>query len=210
MQYVVRTATNKEASPTWVVASLFLIGLLISVSPSHATTIQFLATDLTNTIPGEDLWRYDYRVDNRAFVMDEGFFIEFDYNIYSNLQFPPPVVNSDWDPQVTQPDLILMDNGIYDALALIDIPSLTDLFSVIFVWSGGAAAPGSQPFTIYDTAFNPVETGVTTPAVPIPAPTPAVLIAFGLFGLAARRRFPPKTPSTTPWKARSPSATARR
>lgn len=186
MQYVVRTATSKSASPHRVLASLLVMGLMVVTGPGHATAIQFLATDLADSTPGEDLWRYDYRVGNRNFLMDEGFFIEFDYNRYSRLQYPPPLVNNDWDPQVSQPDLILTDNGLYDALALTDSPSLGDLFSVTFVWSGGATTPGSQPYTIYDTAFNPIETGATTRAVPIPAS--AALVASGLFGLAARRR----------------------
>lgn len=162
--------------------------------PSHALAIQFRVTDLVNTTPGEDLWRYDYRVGNRAFMTGQGFFIEFDYNTVRQLQDPPPAVNGDWDPQVTQPDLILTDNGLYDAWALVDSPSLADLFSVTFVWSGGATGPGPQPYTLYDANFNVIETGRTAPAVPTSAP--AALIVIGLFGLAATRRRRVRTPKS--------------
>jgi hypothetical protein len=188
MKDIVRDAARRGAAPTWVLAPLLWIGLMSFTGPSHALTIQFMATDLTNTTPGEDLWRYDYRVSNGTFLKDQGFFIEFDYNTYSNLQDPPPAVNGDWDVLVTQPDLALTDNGLYDALALADGPSLNDLFSLTFVWGGGATAPGSQPYTIYDASLTTIQTGNTI-AVPIPASEALVQVGLaGLFFLVARRR----------------------
>jgi len=186
MKDVVRNAANRGAAAAWVLGLLLLTGLMSVAGPSHAFAIQFRVTDLVNTTPGEDLWRYDYRVGNGTFLTGQGFSIEFDYNTLSQLQDPPPVINGDWDPLVTQPDLGIPDNGFYEAWALANGPSLADLFSVTFVWNGGATEPGPQPYSVYDANYNVIETGSTAPAVPTPAP--AALIAIGLFGLAATRR----------------------
>lgn len=166
-----------------------LLLALALTAPVHAFEVQFRATDLIDNTSSQDLWRYDYRVSDGTFLLGQGFYVEFDYNTTSNLQDPPPAVNGDWDPQVAQPSQIIPDTGLYDALARADNPSLANLFSVEFVWSGGATGPGSQPFTVYDAAFAPIETGNTVAATPIPAP--AALIAIGLLALsvpgAARR-----------------------
>ena len=175
-----RRATGRRAMGTALLLTLAL------TAPAHAIQIEYLATDLTDTTPGQDLWRYDYRVGNGTFLAGQGFFVEFDYNTTSDLQDPPPAVNGDWDPQVAQPSQIIPDTGLYDALARADSPALANLFSVEFVWSGGVTGPGSQPFTVYDAAFAPIETGNTVAATPIPAP--AALIAIGLLALSVPRR----------------------
>ncbi len=155
-------------------------------APAQAVQIDYWTTNLPDTVPGEDLWRYDYRVSDGTFLAGQGFFVQFDYNLYADLGDPPPAVNGDWDPAVAQPSQILPDDGLYDALALVDNPSLLNLFSVEFIWSGGPAGPGAQPFTIYDAAFAPIETGTTRAAAPIPAP--AALLAAGLLPLVRIRR----------------------
>ncbi len=93
-------------------------------------------------------------------------------------------MNADWDPISLQPDLALGSNGFYDALALRNTPSLADPFKVQAVWLG-TGTPGPQPFTIYDTNFQPLAQGQT-----IPEPTAALLIfsALAVTGLPRRRQ----------------------
>ncbi len=171
----------------WSLRRAPAIALLICLAaPVHAFQIEFRATDLPDIVAGEDLWRYDYRVSDGTFLTGQGFFVQFDYNLYAALGDPPPAVNGDWDPAVAQPSQILPDDGLYDAMALVDNPSLLNLFSVEFIWSGGAAGPGAQPFTIYDAAFDPIENGTTRVEAPIPAP--AALLAAGLLPLVRTRR----------------------
>lgn len=51
-----------------------------------------------------------------------------------------------------QPDLALASDGFLDALALQTGASLTNPFTLTFVWLG-TGLPSSQPFTIYDANF---------------------------------------------------------
>jgi hypothetical protein len=121
---------------------------LLIVSPvARPAAILFEATDLTDTTPGEDLWRYSYSVSGFTFATNQGFTIRFDRSLYRQLQSPPPLINADWDAISIQPDLALNSDGFYDAAALRNGPSLADPFTVSFVWLG-TGAPAAQPFVI--------------------------------------------------------------
>ncbi len=62
---------------------------------TQAANISYQATNLTDQIVGEDLWKYTYTISNHTFNIDEGFSIFFDPQIYSSLEDPAPIVNSD-------------------------------------------------------------------------------------------------------------------
>jgi hypothetical protein len=175
--------------------AVFLVFLVAGGGSARAATIEFDAIDL-----GAGLWQYDYFVSGVSFAADEGFATFFDVNLYSDL-VPidlPLAVASDWDILVLQPDLVLPDDGIYDALALVNSASLEYPFSVIFSWLGAAGtSPGIQPFEIYrldgEGQMDLLETGFTVPrsAVPEPALGLLLLLAAGARGVRhvrARRR----------------------
>jgi hypothetical protein len=160
--------------------------LLVAGAPrtAAATTISYLATDLSDTAAGDDLWQYDYFVSGIAFDTDQGFSVGFDTALYTGLDSPPPAVSPDWDILTLQPDPGIPEDGIYDAVALVNGAALDKAFSVSFVWLGGpGAAPGSQPFTI--NQFDPLgnisflDHGRTTPLVPVPVPEPSTLWLLG-------------------------------
>ncbi len=157
---------------------------------AEAITIQYQATDLADLTPGEDLWAYQYFPSAFPFPADHGFAIFFDYETTAALT--NPVAPADWDPLAADPIPATLSDGYYDALALIDDPSVAGIFSVQFVWSG-AGSPGSQPFEIYELINGtpvPFEFGDTVPfgADPIPEPSSLLLVAAGAAGLVRRVR----------------------
>ena len=161
------------------------IGLeYVAPAPAIEVTFRFAVVDLADTTPGQDLWEYSYTVSGLALTAGQGFTIFFDFNLYTLLQNPPPLVNADWDPITVQPDMALHSNGFYDAQALRNAPSLADPFRVQFVRLG-AGAPGSQPFTVYDTDFSAISQGQTTN---VPEPSSLVLLLTTASLLARRTR----------------------
>lgn len=171
-----------------LIAMLALVGIL-SAQSVHAAMFHYVATDLTDTTPGEDLWRYDYQVSDMSFLAGYGFSIEFELARYTGLQDPPAQVNGDWSPTVLQPDAFFGDNGVYDAIANVVNASLADLFSLTFVWLGGSGQiPGSQPFIIYDDAFTTIEEGTTVAAKTVPVLAPWALMLLAAPYLWMRRR----------------------
>lgn len=169
--------------------------VLIAASPSAtATKIEFVATNLADVTPGQDLWRYDYAVSGRDFLQSEVFDIYFNPTLYMLLTAGPPA-NPDWDVLILQqpnPDVLPpFQRGIFDAFSLVTSPSLAGTFSVTFVFLG-SGNPGSQMFEIFDADSNPVESGFTSlpGAVIIPEPSTVALCLVGLAAAAIpfRRR----------------------
>lgn len=177
----------------WLTASLVVSFLAISSSAMAAPfTIQYLATDLSDVVGGEDLWRYSYSGSGFSFQANQGFSVYFDDARYLSLQSPVPAPNADWDVLTYQPDNVLNSPGVYDAFALANNASLTDLFVVDFVWLGlPGTQPGSQPFDVYEDdgsgQLSFLESGVTTPAA-VPEPSTLLMVAIGAVGLAVRVR----------------------
>ena len=167
-------------------------GFACLVFPVQAALIQYQAIDLPDTTPGQDIWQYHYTVSDYTFAANTGFTLYFDPTLYANLQDPPPVVNNDWDILLTQPAPLFSDEGSYDALALASFPSLSDTFSLTFIWSG-LQTPGSQAFEIYDENFNVIASGQTQLKLStVPAPSAFWLLLSGV-GLLAQVRLNPAT-----------------
>lgn len=170
-----------------------LFYLMLVSLPAKATTISFVATNLPDVSPGEDLWNYTYSVSGHTFPQFSFFDIYFDPALFGTLTAGPPP-NADWDAAVLQQpnpvNLPPFDTGIFDAFAFVDNPSLAGVFSVDFVFLG-AGVPGAQPFDVFDADSGLVESGVTTlssETVPEPSTTALFLMGVVLVALHSHRR----------------------
>ena len=153
-----------------------------------AANITYEATDITDQIVGEDLWTYTYTVSDHTFNTDEGFSINFDNQLYSSLVDPTPVVNSDWDTLILQPDNLIPDNGVYDAVSLVNGATLVDNFMVSFVWTGNSS-PSAQSYELYDSSFNITASGTTQSSISnVPVPPAIILMASGIVSLAGFKK----------------------
>ena len=168
-----------------LIPTVFL-AVLCFCSTSFATKINYIATDLSDTTTGEDLWQYEYTVSDNTFNTNEGFTIWFDYNLYGDLETNPVAPNGDWDILTWNPNQSLNDDGAYDALAFNDVATLSDSFTISFIWLG-LGTPGSQQFEVYNNdPFGTIEIGTT--ASTVPEPGTIILFGLGILGIAGGNR----------------------
>lgn len=130
----------------------------------------------------ENQWGYNYAVSNLELMEGiEQFTIWFDYSQYESLQIASDtVLDTAWDQLVWQPNETLLNNGGFDALALIAPIALGESvsgFSVSFVWKG-IDKPGSQYYEIVNpnNLSEVFDSGFT---VLIPEPVSFVLLIGG-------------------------------
>jgi hypothetical protein len=168
----------------------FLTLMFLIATNAHATYIEYEATNLSG-----NTWEYLYTVHNDTLTTDiEEFTIYFQVGLFENLAMAG--APTDWDPLAIEPDLLLPDDGFYDALALssgIAPMASQGGFSVRFDYLG-MGAPGPQHFEIVNpTNFAVMDSGMTRLAsVPMPEPGTALLLLGGLLGglaIAKRRNY---------------------
>jgi hypothetical protein len=164
-----------------------LISLLALAAPAGAIVVSYQATDVADAVPGEDRWVYRYWLDEFPFAAGYGFSVRFDPALYAALDASPATPSAQWDAIAIEPDANLGDDGLYDAEALADAPSVNATFTVSFVWLG-EGTPGEQPFDVREPAPSfavlPGESGTTV----LPEPAQSALTAGALASLALRRR----------------------
>jgi hypothetical protein len=131
-----------------------------------ATTVRFQVINL-----GSNSFTYNYSVSGIAFQQNEELDIRFDPALYGILS--TPVAGPGFRLTLLQPNNPPGTFGDYDALAMINNPSITGPFGLNFTFLG-TGQPGSQPFLInqFDQSGNfisTVEAGFTSSSIPEPA-----------------------------------------
>ena len=174
----------------WLVCALglatFLFGAAFSPTLRAQGFMQSQAIDLADTTPGQDLWQYQYVLSGFNFQAGQGFSVFFDPQLYAALQNPQPSLSPIWSVIAVQPDLILHQPGYFDGQALVNSPSLADIFKVDFVWLGSGPPP-VQTYTIYDVNFSTISGGFTSTNVP--EPRVLTFLSLGVLCLWARKSY---------------------
>lgn len=164
--------------------------MVAACAVSAAPTVLFVATDLADTMVGQDLWRYDYTISGPVDSFGSVNLL-FAPASFANLQ------SQSADPNVSlvdvQPDTGAPADGIVYATMLAGLLAAdTAALSVDFVWLGGAGtAPGAQPFEVVDGSGFPAGRGVSRPASgggTVPEPTAWLLTATALLALSIKRK----------------------
>ena len=171
--------------------------------------VGYKATDLTDNVLGEDLWRYDYTFletthpdtftqgvgvatmsdafhvsDLLALVFEHSNMVDIPY--YTDIQ---AITNGDWSFQYVSGGVDLGNsNAVIWYRPLVDNPSIKGL-GATFIWNG-SGAPASQTFAFADADSYGYTYDLYQDTVPVPEPSAMLLLGSAFAGMMlARRRF---------------------
>lgn len=152
-------------------------------------TAIYVATDLADTVVGQDLWRYDYTISGPLDAFGS-----------MNLLFSPSSY-ADLTSHTTDANLVLLDvqpNALLSGDGIVYVSPMNGLLaadtaelSVEFIWLGGSSStPGTQPFEVVDDAGNPAGNGMTASQAggTVPEPSGLLLAATALLAMSVKRK----------------------
>lgn len=168
-----------------VLCATLLSCLVAFAAPALAlTTVSGTALDLTDTTPGQDLWRFDLSV-NGVFAINDKLDIAFNDSYSSLASLGSP---ASFSISVTQPNPATLLSGHYVATYTLAGPSAaSNAFAVGLVRSTSTLPTGlSFVFTPFGQAS---QFGLATIiASPVPESSTLAMLATGLLAVAFLRR----------------------
>ena len=171
--------------------SLVCLSLGCMSSLVLSADLSFSRTDLTDVVPGEDLWQNSYTFTGGLEAFG-GLTLIFSSAQYGMLDVP--MAPAELSALSFQPDAGLGFDGLvtFTALANQSTGYIAN-FVVTYVKLGSLS--DSHPFEVFDGGFNIVSNGVANMAL-VPEPASALLLGGGALALLAlRRRHRPTTPA---------------
>lgn len=173
-----RFASWMRRALAWPLTLACLAG---SAWAAAATSIVYQASDLADTVAGQDRWQYTYHVSG-TFNPFDSIWLLFDSSRAASLR-PLSQPDASWLVGAVDPIASIPADGIFTAQPMTGGAVASAPFVVEFVRLGGEV-PGAQAFEIYDGTFALLGEGLTSP---IPEPQRALLFMAGLVVLVACR-----------------------
>ena len=160
-----------------------------AASALASAAVTYTATDLADTVPGQDQWRYTYTI-SAPLPLFHSVNLLFSPLLYADLAVSGS--STGLSPVVSQPDTLLPADGQLTVTATTGIPiGATETVDLDFIWLGGGV-PGSQPYELLDDGFSIIEPSPRLTrlagSLSIPEPASLGLLALGLLLLPSQHR----------------------
>lgn len=155
------------------IAVVLLAGVWALPARADSVAVSYTVSDL-----GGGTWEYEYSLSGSLSSSDD---LAIFFPLATSADLNDMLTGGgDFTTFVLQPDPGLPADGEYDVIANLDNPSLAPLFDASFTFTG-SGSPESQSFTLYDSSYNILETGETTPTGTTGSvtPEPASLVLLG-------------------------------
>lgn len=178
-------APADRSAPLRKLAAAAALTLAVS-GAAAAVSVGFVATNLADTVAGQDLWRYDYTLFGG---LSDGHSVSLLFSPSTYAQLVSLGADTRLAAFAAEPSPTVPFDGMFQLSALFGPIAAADpapTAALQFVWSG-SGTPAEQPFEHLNDSFSVVGTGVTAP---VPEAGTAAMLASGLVALGwlARRR----------------------
>ena len=171
--------------PRKIFSALAFVTSFVCFGITAHAGVSFDLVDLPDNPGDPNRMTLIYHLDD-AFAAGSGVNLIFDSQLFSDLD-PLTPASGEWFASAAQPMPAVPLSGVASFLALANVAAADGQLEVSFTWLG-TGLPGAQEYEIFDSQFNVVDGGRTTPLTDVPEPNSAFMLLLGAALLAHRRR----------------------